>query len=48
MGVKSKHTGGVQFAFADGSVRFISDSIELGIHRAIGTIAGGEVASDNP
>ena len=48
MGVKSKHPGGVQFAFADGSVRFISDTIELGIHRAIGTIAGSEVTSDIP
>jgi len=41
----SKHTGGVQFAMADCSVRFISDSIDLATFRALGTRAGGEVAS---
>lgn len=48
MGVRSKHAGGVQFAFADGSVRFVTNTIELGILRALGTITGGEVASDIP
>jgi prepilin-type N-terminal cleavage/methylation domain-containing protein len=44
-GFKSKHTGGVQFATADGSVRFISDSIPLGLYRALATCAGGEPVS---
>jgi prepilin-type N-terminal cleavage/methylation domain-containing protein len=41
----SNHTGGVQFAMTDGSVRFISDSIDLALFRALGTRAVGEVAS---
>jgi len=44
-GCHSKHPGGVQFAFADGSVRFISDNIALGLYRALGTIAAGETVS---
>jgi prepilin-type N-terminal cleavage/methylation domain-containing protein/prepilin-type processing-associated H-X9-DG protein len=44
-GFKSRHPGGVQFAYADGSVHFIADSIPLGIYRAMATRAGGEVAS---
>jgi prepilin-type N-terminal cleavage/methylation domain-containing protein/prepilin-type processing-associated H-X9-DG protein len=41
----SAHSGGVQFAMTDGSVRFISDSIPLDVFRALATRAGGEVAS---
>jgi prepilin-type N-terminal cleavage/methylation domain-containing protein/prepilin-type processing-associated H-X9-DG protein len=41
-GFKSQHPGGVQFALADGSVRFISDNIALGLYRALATIKGGE------
>jgi prepilin-type N-terminal cleavage/methylation domain-containing protein/prepilin-type processing-associated H-X9-DG protein len=44
-GFRSRHSGGVQFAFVDGSVHFISDSIALGVYHALGTISGGEVAS---
>jgi prepilin-type N-terminal cleavage/methylation domain-containing protein/prepilin-type processing-associated H-X9-DG protein len=44
-GFRSRHVSGVNFAFADGSVRFLSDSIPLGLYRALGTIDGGEVAS---
>jgi prepilin-type processing-associated H-X9-DG protein len=39
----SFHPGGVQTAFADGSVHFISDFIELDAFMAISTIAGREV-----
>lgn len=41
---RSRHTGGVQTLLADGSVQFVSSSIDLTTWRALGTIAGGEVA----
>ena len=44
-GFKSLHPGGVQFALADGSVHFVSDSIALGLYRALATIRGGETAA---
>jgi prepilin-type N-terminal cleavage/methylation domain-containing protein/prepilin-type processing-associated H-X9-DG protein len=44
-GFRSKHTGGLNFAYADGSVHFISDTIGLATYRAMGTMDGGEVAS---
>jgi prepilin-type N-terminal cleavage/methylation domain-containing protein/prepilin-type processing-associated H-X9-DG protein len=39
---RSRHPGGVQFALADGSVRFVADSVPLATYRAMATIAGGE------
>lgn len=39
----SDHPGGAQFAFADGSTRFISENIDPRIFFALGTRAGGEV-----
>ncbi len=42
-GFTSNHTGGVQFAMTDGSVRFINDNIDLTTYRAMSTRAGGEV-----
>src|SRR5262249_1716101 len=42
---RSRHPGGVQFALADGSVRFVPDSIALTTYRQLATIKGGEVAS---
>ncbi|MGN6133351.1 MAG: DUF1559 family PulG-like putative transporter [Aureliella sp.] len=39
----SKHTGGGNFALADGSVRFVSDSIDRDIYRGMATIGGSEV-----
>ncbi len=43
----SDHTGGVNVALCDGSVRLITNSISLTTWRALGTRSGGEVlASD--
>ena len=42
---RSRHPGGVNSLFADGSVRFIKNSINLNTWRAIATVAGGEVVS---
>ncbi|WP_435020145.1 DUF1559 domain-containing protein [Tundrisphaera sp. TA3] len=42
---RSKHPGGVNSLLADGSVRFIKDSISLPSWRALSSRAGGEVLS---
>jgi prepilin-type N-terminal cleavage/methylation domain-containing protein/prepilin-type processing-associated H-X9-DG protein len=44
---RSNHSGGVNAAFADGSVRFIKDSVNPETFRALGTKAGGEVVSSD-
>jgi len=41
----SYHTGGMNVGLFDGSVRFITDSIDKSLLRAIGTINGGESRS---
>jgi len=43
---RSYHTGTVQVVLADGSVRGVSDSIDLGVWRAVGTRAGGETLGE--
>jgi prepilin-type N-terminal cleavage/methylation domain-containing protein/prepilin-type processing-associated H-X9-DG protein len=40
----SRHTGGANFGFADGSVRFLSEQIERSVYSAFGTRNLGEVA----
>ena len=42
----SAHTGGVNVLLGDGSVRFVTDTIDLPTWRALGTRNGGEVLGD--
>ena len=42
---RSRHVGGVQVAMCDGSVQFVSNSINLDTWRALSTASGGEIAS---
>jgi prepilin-type N-terminal cleavage/methylation domain-containing protein/prepilin-type processing-associated H-X9-DG protein len=42
----SQHQGGANFGLADGSVRFIRDSIALATYRSLASYAGGETISD--
>ncbi len=42
----SQHTGGAQFAMADGSARFISENIDATVFRSLSTRAGGEVVGE--
>jgi prepilin-type processing-associated H-X9-DG protein len=41
-GFRSMHPAGAHFAFVDGSVRFISDSVDARIYGALGSRAGAE------
>ena len=43
---RSEHTGGVQIVLVDGSVRFVSENIDLTTFRALGSRAGGEVVGE--
>ncbi len=43
---RSYHTGVVQSALVDGSVRAFSENIDLGVWRALGTRSGGEVVGE--
>jgi prepilin-type N-terminal cleavage/methylation domain-containing protein/prepilin-type processing-associated H-X9-DG protein len=43
----SNHPGGVNIAFADGSVKFVKDSVGLQAWWALGTRAGGETVSSD-
>ncbi|MCL2117776.1 MAG: DUF1559 domain-containing protein [Planctomycetaceae bacterium] len=41
-GFSSKHTGGGNFAVADGSITFVSETVNLEAYRAMGTLDVGE------
>jgi prepilin-type N-terminal cleavage/methylation domain-containing protein len=43
---RSMHVGGVHLLLCDGSTRFVSDNIDRGIWRSLGTRAGGEVIGE--
>jgi prepilin-type N-terminal cleavage/methylation domain-containing protein len=45
-GARSEHTGGIHTLMCDGSVRFLSENLNLRIWRAMGTRAGNEVLSE--
>ena len=44
-GFRSRHPGGAQFAFGDGHVSFLSDTIATDVYRGLSTRAGGEVVA---
>lgn len=44
---RSQHPGGLNFAFADGSVRFISQGIDLTSYRALSTVSSGDIITYN-
>lgn len=45
-GPKSYHPGGCHALLGDGSVRFVSQYINVNVHRAINSIAGGEAIGE--
>ena len=42
---RSRHPGGVMTGFADGSVHFVTDEVDLSVWQGMASIAGGEVLS---
>ncbi len=46
-GLKSKHPGGVNALFCDGSVKFLKNTISMATYCAIGSKAGNEVVSSD-
>ncbi|MBW3543080.1 MAG: DUF1559 domain-containing protein [Planctomycetes bacterium] len=43
---RSMHAGGVHVALCDGSARFISENLNLGIWRGLATRCGGELLGE--
>jgi len=46
-GFKSRHTGGVNFVFCDGSVHFLPDAIDYSTYQRLGARSDGEVVNLN-
>jgi prepilin-type N-terminal cleavage/methylation domain-containing protein/prepilin-type processing-associated H-X9-DG protein len=40
---RSRHPGGLHFAYADGSVKFVSTAVSITTYRALASVRGGEV-----
>ena len=47
LAARSKHTGGVNAALCDGSVRFFRSEINIATWRALSTSIGGEVVNSS-
>ncbi len=45
IGASSFHPGGVNVLFLDGSVKFVKDSVSIGVWRALSSMSGGEIVS---
>ena len=43
---RSTHTGGCNFVFADGSVKFLRQSVDMVTYQALGSRNKGEVIGD--
>lgn len=46
MSFGSYHVGGAMFGMADGSVRFISQNIDINVYQSLGSVKGGEVVGE--
>ncbi len=46
-GFASAHTGGANFLFGDGSVKFLTDQIDLQVYRRLGNRDDGQLLSDS-
>jgi prepilin-type N-terminal cleavage/methylation domain-containing protein len=46
LSARSLHTGGAQVVLGDGSVRFVSNNVDLTTWRGLGTRSGGEITSE--
>ena len=47
MASRSRHPGGLNSLFGDGSVKFMKSTVSLNIWRGLGSVAGGEVISSD-
>jgi len=45
LNANSNHPGGANFAMADGSVRFVKDSVNMQVYWSLGSRNGGEIVS---
>jgi prepilin-type processing-associated H-X9-DG protein len=47
MGFKSRHVGGAQFVFGDGSVKMLSQNINYPTYQALGDRQDGRVVAND-